>query len=327
MLRLHFGRYFLFTCVAGAILAGCGGSRDQAALPGMLPSSLASGATGDLLYVAHGVTKGSNYYGVLSVLTFPGGKPVATIALAGFGTGTCSDASGNVWVIVGHREGKRYEYNAYEYARGGTTPIAKIFVRRSGDQATGCAVDPTTGNLAVLTGFYGAAHIDVWAGAREGKPKRYPINFSPIACAYDASGDLFIDGYVGSTVFFELDELAAGADSAHYVKTSFFQFPGGIQWDGEYLGVLSGTVLYRLTVSGYVAHVAGKVDLAKAASASPVAIADRSIAANSGGYGHILALWNYPAGGKPAKRLARLENGARGLTISARSTEQRRESP
>jgi N-methylhydantoinase B/oxoprolinase/acetone carboxylase alpha subunit len=93
------------------------------------------------------------------------------------------------------------------------------------------------------------------------------------------------------------------------------------------LGVLSGKVLYRLTVSGYVAHVAGKVDLAKVEQATPIAIVDRSIAANSGGYGHILSLWNYPAGGKAAKHLARFEYGARGLTISARSTGQRRESP
>ena len=330
MLRLYFGCCLLFACVAGTMLAGCEGSRDLVASPGMLPSSIASGANGDLLYVAHGEKTGSSYFGILSVLTLHRGKPVATITLPGFGTGTCADASGNVWVVVGRKARKQYEYDAFEYARGGTTPIAKIVIPRTGGVTTGCAVDPTTGNLAVLTGFYqgsAPAHIDVWAGARESKPKRYPIDFSPIACGYDASGNLFIDGYVGSTVFFELDELPAGGSSTQHVKTSFYQFPGGIQWDGKYLGVLSGTVLYRLTVSGYVAHVAGKVDLAKAEAGSPVAIAGRSIAANNGGYGNGLSLWRYPAGGKPAKHLAHLEYPARGLTVSPRSMEQGRESP
>ena len=92
MLRLCFGRYLLFSCVAGAMLAACGSSRDKLAFPEMLPSSIAYRASGDLLYVAHGEKMGSSYFGVLSVLTFPRGKPVATITLPGFGTGTCSDA-------------------------------------------------------------------------------------------------------------------------------------------------------------------------------------------------------------------------------------------
>jgi hypothetical protein len=269
---------------------------------------------------------------VLSVLTFPGGKPVATINLPGsFATAACADTSGNVWVVVGHKSGNHNEYTAYEYARGGTMPIAKILILRAGDLTTGCAVDPTTGNLAVLTGFYegsGPAHVDVWAGAHDGKPKRYPIDFSPIACGYDASGNLFIDGYVGSTVFFELDELPASGNSVQHVTTTgLYEYPGGVQWDGKYLGVVSGKVLYRFTVSGHVAHVAGKVDLAKVEYGTPIAIADGSIAANSGSYGRVLALWNYPAGGKPAKHLASFEYGARGLTVSARSMGQRRESP
>ncbi|MGA8099073.1 MAG: hypothetical protein WB810_10480 [Candidatus Cybelea sp.] len=323
MIRLRFGRYAL---IAGAVtmLTGCGAGREQSALPGVPGNEAAQRAAGgDLLYVAHVEKKEtSRYQGVLSVMTFPHGKTVATIALPDFATGTCADTSDDVWVVA--------EHYAYEYARGGTTPIAKIHITHTGKTTTGCAVDPTTGNLAVLTGFYeGSApsHIDVWPGAHEGKPVRYPITFSPIACAYDGSGNLFVDGYVGSTVFFELSELPKGSDSTKNIQTKLYEFPGGVQWDGKYLAVFSGPVLYRISVSGSVARVVSKYRPRHVYSGTPLAIADGSMVADSGGNGTNVSLWHYPGGGKATKRLTSLEYAARGLTISAGSSPQHNEAP
>ncbi|MGB8909563.1 MAG: hypothetical protein WCC84_12540 [Candidatus Cybelea sp.] len=317
MMRLRFGQYALIAS-AVAMLTGCAGAREQSPAPG-LPAG-ASRASGDLLYVAHvGEPRPHHYRGIFTVLTFPQGQAVAKIVLPGIATGSCSDASGNVWVVVFH--GRRHD--AYEYAPGRPNPIAKIYIPHTGRITTGCAVDPTTGDLAVLTGFYeGSApsHIDVWAGAHEGKPVSYPITFSPIACAYDASGNLFVDGYVGSTVFFELVELPKDSNSIKNIKTGLYDFPGGVQWDGEYLAVFSGPVLYRMSVSGSAAHIVSRYRPRKVYPGTPLAIADGSMVAESGGYGDDVSLWQYPGGGKATKRLARFEYAARGLTISAGSS-------
>ncbi len=56
----------------------------------------------------------------------------------------CSDKSGNIWVNSGSRNGAEM----LEYAPGGTQPIAELFSY----PPTGCAVDPDSGDLAVVTG-------------------------------------------------------------------------------------------------------------------------------------------------------------------------------
>ncbi|MFZ0032351.1 MAG: hypothetical protein WAK84_10805 [Candidatus Cybelea sp.] len=326
MMMLRFGRFALVAS-AVAMSTGCGGTRGQTTVPGLPSYVAASRVSGDLLYVAHTEKLGANRYrGLLSVLTFPQGKPVTTIDLPGLPTGSCADAFGNLWVVAfhGHRHG------AYEYAPGGTSPISTIYIPHTGGTTTSCAVDPTTGNLAVLSGFYegGApSHIDIWPGGRAGKPISYPIKSSPIACGYDASGNLFVDGYVGSTVIFQLFELPKGSDSIEYIKSGLYNFPGGIQWDGEYLAVFSGPVLYRLSVSGSVAHIVKTYRPRHAHSETPLAIADGFMVADSGGYGNGVLLWRYPGGGKATKRLAHLEYGARGLTVTAGSSPRHDESP
>src|SRR6202042_651602 len=97
---------------------------------------------GDLVYI-------SSYANAVYVYSYPAGPLVGT--LTGFNNpiGLCSDAKGNVWVT--NASGG----NIVEYAHGGTSPIATL--QDSGQTPEDCAVDPTTGNLAVADLYSNAA--------------------------------------------------------------------------------------------------------------------------------------------------------------------------
>lgn len=90
----------------------------------------------DLLYVS---TSGG-----VAVYSYPAAVLVGTLSLLS-PAGLCADNAGNVW-ITGNQQ-------IFEYAHGGSQPIATL--DDSGYSSKGCAVDPTTGDLAV-TNFVGA---------------------------------------------------------------------------------------------------------------------------------------------------------------------------
>jgi hypothetical protein len=314
-----------------AALAGCNGLQGQTGAP-VPPAPFAGreaavgvrAASGDLLYVAHAKKIGTTYRPLLSVLTFPGGKHVATITLDGFAAGVCSDRKGNVWVV----EDQSPAWNAYEFAHGGTKPIAELHITDAHDLAGDCAVDPTTGNLAILTGFYegsspSAAAVEVWADAK-GKPTRYPVDTTPVGCAYDDHGNLFLDGYVGDTVIFELGELAKGSSSLTQiaVKNGPEWLPGGVAWDGKYVDVVSeaqhyAAAVFRIRVSGKTGDIVGVVHPTKMYYVAWFALKDGMLVANGGAKGQSVSLWSYPGGGKRSAILARYPVTVRGLAISA----------
>ncbi len=251
--------------------------------------------------------------------------PAAAAALL-FGCGggaECSDASGNVWEI--EAAGKRHI--AYEFPHGGTTPLAKIRIPRADGFTAGCAVDRTTGNLAVLAGSYNGSgtesKAEVFAGAQPGKPAVFPIPFQVYAGGYDDRGNLFIDGYVGSTVEFEFAELPKGGKSfeaIHFDKNADW-YPGGVVWDGKYIDVVTqgaarSPSIYRVTVSGRVGHVEGIVHLKRLYFVSLFDMKGGLVAGMSGNAGETISEWPFPGGGKAMKRLANYASAPRGLTIS-----------
>jgi hypothetical protein len=177
-----------------ALLSGCGGSNGLPVAPSSSGASRQSGAvaphatSGDLLYVANKHPSDG-----VSVLTFPEGKLVATIKQIAAVRGICSDTSGNVWMTTSGTGS--HPFHAYKFRHGGTKPVEALNTRRD---AYGCAVDPTTGNLAVIS--YGGSSdgtVEIWRGARTGRPAVYYIGFGPDACAYDDNGDLLVDGLGG----------------------------------------------------------------------------------------------------------------------------------
>lgn len=324
MITVRWDRPIVAFVVALGLLAGC------AAPAPPTPSAAAAAApsraekSSPLLYTVS-VAKGSTgYYDALSAYDFPSGKLRSTIRLGGAATGLCSDAAGNVWVVV--EANKRFD--AYEYPHGGTTPIATLHIEKSGGSVGDCAVDPTTGDLAVMTGFFGGSSVttkaEIWRGAR-GKPTFYPIDFEPNACAYDGAGDLFVDGYVGSTVAFELAELVKGGSSfgprIGLNKAGGF-YPGGLAWDGTYLDIaMRGSAqakpaLYRLSVHGSKVHFVDTVELNRLWFMAFVAFQGGLVAGMSGESGQSVSTWLYPQGGKVVTKIAHYDYQPRGVTIS-----------
>lgn len=312
----------LLAAVVGA--GGCGGSLAQGGLGAPQQAHMASGTGGDLLYVAHAQGEGSRATGFVTFYTFPQGQKVATISGIGFPSGVCADSSGNVWVLAVLQN----VWSAYEYAHGSTAPVARIRIRNP-NVAAGCAVDPTSGDLAIFTGVKGQGVrrplVEIWRGAREGKPARYPLKFTPVAGTYDASGNLFVDGYLGGNQQFDFAELAKGSNAFAMVKIDkHTEFPGGVEWDGRYVTVETGglgrnrPVVFRLTVSGNHATVVGITHPAHIHFESPFVVADGFLAAVSGGNGRRVSLWSYPDGGEPTE-IAHFAYTPRGLAVSRAS--------
>ncbi len=317
-------------CIGILLLGGCAGQRSNAPIiptgAFVSPAANAAARSGDLLYIAHNERMENGHYrGVLSFFTFPQGEAVQDVTTPGIVLAACSDASGNVWAIVS----KQKRWNAYEYAHGGTMPIASIDIPPP-RPVSGCAVDPTTGNFAVTTGAYqGSGHYgkaDVWVGGRNGKPARYTVPFTPTACAYDGAGNLFVDGWIGSTVFFDLAELAEGGNAFATVKLnkSPYLYPGGMAWDGRYLAIVdyagrrTGN-LWRIKISGSNGTVVGISDLERLYSFSVLAVKGGIAVGTTRNDGDAVALWRYPSGGKAIKTITQYAQPTHGVTISVGS--------
>jgi hypothetical protein len=290
--------------LAALSLAACSGTGSgTTALPTAMRASATRGepgARGDLLYVQ---SDGSAE--TVDILSYPQGKPVNEISGIGPVWGMCADTSGNVWVVT-------LDDTVYEFAHGGTSPIAQVTVPNTW-LATGCAVDPTTGDLAVINydGPNGSS-VDVWS-SYQGSPKVYSTAFFPWAVTYDGSGDLFADGSNNSTSnVFRLAELATGQSGFQAIQLDkVADWPGGLQWDGKHLVLGTGgrsltQRTYQIAVSGSSATVVRTLHFAHMAKQPWMSwIHGDTIISDEGAHqGFQLAFWHYPQHGKPYEVLA-----------------------
>src|SRR5580698_875840 len=252
MKSLGLSRHALVIIAAAEMLAGCGGSQPPIGAPGVIPQSravathanrggswmLPDAKSKDLLYVG-------DIYDV-TVYSYPQGKLEGR--LNGFYEigGECVDAKGDVFV-VNTLGGK-----IVEYAHGGKKPIQTL--RATGYEPADCAIDPTTGNLAVtIFGGASSGELAIYQDAK-GTPTLYTdpdfLNYG--YCGYDDNGNLFIDGgNEDHAVVFA--ELAKGASSfLNLTLDQSFNDTGAIQWDGKYLDVgdQNTSNIYRFSISG-----------------------------------------------------------------------------
>lgn len=310
-----FRRFALHTCVAAALLGGCGGSQPPISPPGagvqtaaiathaahghswILPEAkgddllLPEAKTGDLLYVAGGC-------GSTCIVAYPSGELVGSTS--GLGTfGACGDGKGNVFIADGAA--------IDEYAHGGTTPINTFALP---GRAYSCGVDPQSGNLAVAyVDLSGNSGVAVFPNAQE-SPSYYPADFLPVYCGYDNNGNLFITGE-GEHGDPAMAEFAKGSQSLSPVSISPSPngFAGQVQWDGKHLtleviGVKKGVVLERLKVSGSTATVIGTTKVKGVTRTAEASWIQGDLifipygVFGEGPYANKIGVWKYPRGGK-----------------------------
>jgi hypothetical protein len=279
------GTHYAFSIgTAAALLAGCGGSQLPIGAPGTMPQSalsravapwmrrfvqddrvatidrgrtswIAPGAsTQNLLYVSNGGADDVYLY------SYPTGKSAGKLKGFKHPAGVCTDKAGDVWIVDSGSS------KILEYAHGGQAPKATLTDAGALDPL-GCSVDSTTGNLAVtdLGSPSGGGGVWIYTGAK-GTPKEYQLHAMQFAyfCGYDDKGNLFVDG-LGSSYGFAFAELATGGRALESITLSQgVGFPGGVQWDGEYITIgdqiyqnQHQSAIYQVSISGSTGTIQG----------------------------------------------------------------------
>jgi hypothetical protein len=272
---------------------------------------LSAAKNADLLYVSD-----SDRPGYLLAFSYPKGELVGQVTVPSpYPAGLCSDGAGNVFVATLGSVSQSY---VYEYAHGGTQPIATL---TDPGQAYSCAIDPVTGNLAVTnylsTGgsqkYYGDVAIFLHA---EGSPSTY---FNPAIsfynyCAYDDKGNLYVDGSASTAT---IGKLPVGDGSFSNITLTEDIEPLSMQWTGARLVVSSLThvqskhgpqPIYEIQVSGTNGVVTGPVLLHSPHDMNPYGGVQFWLQGHTligpdraRGGNRFLNFWRYPAGGWPKK--------------------------
>lgn len=280
--------------VAAALLAGCAGGSQLGLSPiqQTAPPPLALGRSwmateaknADLVYVG-------GYYGspAVSAFTYPGLKYVYSIS--GVTGALCAAKAGNWWVVASGAD------KVLEYAHGGTTPLKTLSI--AGEPA-GCAVDPTTGDLAVT--LLGTGDVVVFTGGSGFGSTIADDLSSSYFDGYDNQGDLFVDGITPSDTY-GVVELPKGSSTFESIKLSHtLEFPGGIQWYDRYLAVgdQEAGVIYHFAIHGTNAKEIGTTELGGSSDVVQFDIQKPYVIGADAGNADV-ALWKYPAGGSPEK--------------------------
>jgi hypothetical protein len=233
--------------------------------------------------------------------------------------GLCSDESGDVYVLFGAI--------IYVYAHGATKPSGTLTDPGTG---TSCAVDPTTGNLAVSNRGYlyeESGSIAIYANAR-GTPTVYvdPEVYFPSECAYDNACNLVVNGFgeQDESPHF-LAELPSGSSTFTNITLNGV-FGPAVHWDGQYITLNDAyphnNVINRVQVSDSAVTVIGTTTLNRPGPLRGI-YGDYWIqGATIIKTGWSSGLWNYPKGGRPVERYFpnRAQPHLGGVTVSVASS-------
>ena len=269
--------------------------------------------TQDLLYISDLQANDVHVY------SYPQGKVVGKLTGLYYPDGECTDKKGDIWIV--NNQGSDNGEDAVEYRHGGTKPIATV--HDGGVYDVGCSVDPVTGNLAVTASeaveSTGPGNLAIFVHGR-GNPKYDldPAFYYYFYCAYDDKGNLYIVG-AASDLAFEFAELPKGGKKFKNItlKGATINFPGNVQWDGKYVAIgeqeyqIVGSppywdsAIYRTTGTG--GKIVGVTPLTLSHDVSGYWIDGKTVIGPSslgnGKDGGFVGFWNYPAGGKPTKKL------------------------
>lgn len=297
-----------------AALAACGYPSAQLPLaPGAEHAaswmSPAAASAGSLLYISD--AQAFDVY----VYTFPELK--LTGVLTGFDRpeGECSDAKGDVWITNNQGE------DILRYHHGGTK-VVSVLTDPLGFPA-GCAIDPSTGDLAVtnLFDFSGNGGVLIYKKA-VGTPRAYtnPRQVYYYLDGYDDKGNLYVSGKSSSGAY-SLSVLAHGkhAMSTVSINGAKLVFPGTVVWTGSSLLLgdqrcrhVKTSCLYEAVVAQTTARIKRRIPLAGSCDVAQVAIDKTRLAGGDfwrcGGDGrNSTDVWSYPRGGHPVKTVTGIE--------------------
>jgi hypothetical protein len=321
--------YTLCCCVAAAMLAGCAGSQPPIGAPDAMPqaSTLAAHADrdtswmlpeakrDDLLYVTG---SDDNIY----VFAYPTGKLVGEFRPPNYAPQfLCADSKGDVFVPVAFIS---TEPIIYEYAHGGTKPIATLTAPYTGTGALACSVDPVTGDLAVSV----ASGIEIFKGAR-GNPTLIQSPDVIFDCAYSEDGDLFASPWQsrGGSKFLYM--LGRSGSSFGTVTLNEGLDAVSIQWvDGKLVvaalhhGSRGPQEIYQIRISGSRGTVGAPIDLDSRGDRKPGRVqfwitGKTLVEPDHPPRNHgLLNFWRFPQGGEPTKTLIVHPDRFYGLTFS-----------
>jgi len=318
-MRIQSLRFALTTCVAAASLAACGGSQPPIGAPAAMPQSGAIAAQRDrggswmlpeakssaLLYASDSKND------AVVVYSYPAAKQLGE--LKGFPAepgGLCSGASGDIFVTTQGSKGSQGQSFVYEYAHGATSPIATL---SDPGQASGCAVDPSSGNLAVANYFgpsEAVGEIAVYQDAK-GTPTTYrpPVSTRFLFCTYDDAGNLF-----ASEPGQDIAELPNGGNALTQIELSKDIDSDSIQWVGKRLliaeltGPNGANSLYPVRVSGSTGTVYSPITLSsgdRSAAGFVQFLVQKNTIIGAGrryqSVNGLLQFWKYPQGGLTTK--------------------------
>jgi DNA-binding beta-propeller fold protein YncE len=287
-------------CAFPALLLGCAQGAApvaHAAAPQLQPPKVKRA----ILYISSETT--ASVY----LFDYPKGRLVRTIIGFYAPAGLCSDANGDVWVT----DTDTYTGTGYldEYAPGGKSPIATL--EDPGNSPRACAVDPTTGNLAVADS---QNNIAIYPGA-QAPPTYYAtagLVEKPTTITYDAAGNAYFAGASRQAAW-----LPTGASEvmSFSMKPSPRKF-GPLRWDGQYLTLLTRTGEYgevwRYELLGGSAKRVGSIEVD--CCMGDYAIVDSILAATLPVFNSV-SVTRYPAGGKAFLGIANVEDPS-GIAIS-----------
>lgn len=329
-MKATFSRAIMIGVAAGILLAGCGGLQVPVGTAREVPENYSSAdadrggswmaleaKSEDLLYVSE--------FSEVVVYSYPQLKRVGTLRGFDSTVGLCVDGKGDVFAT------NQIPARVFEFAHGGTKRIAtlKIGIHQGRDDLlpVSCAVDPTTGDLAVA-GF--SKHINVFKNAR-GKPLLYTDShfYFLQSCGYDPYGDLFIAGWKSSKAKPGFAELSKGSHKVININLDTPIYPdGGVQWDGKHVAVFAfdppkhgDPVIYQFAINGTEGTKVGTTRLgAPSYLISQFFIFGKNLIApnwygRSDQYFDVL-FFNYPAGGTPYMTISKQVYKPRGVVIS-----------
>ncbi len=291
------------------ILVGCAGAQAQITVPTLVHRSAATASetkSEALLYITTA--------DIIWIFSFPRTKFVASFSVYG-AENPCADED-HVFVPQYGPD------DIVEYAHGGTEPIATL--EDAGQDPFSCAVDPTSGTIAVTN--YGNAtrpgNVALYIRAQN-VPVIYsdPDIYYYWFCGYDDKGNLFVDGisHNGTALFAELP--AGGRTFTDITLSERIKDPGSVQWDGNYMTIADEPAhsIDRLDFSGSTGTIVGTTRLSgwRSRRGEQSWIAGNTVVVPTDRYQlKHLGFWSYPLGGRFTKTLSRFP-AIRGVTVSA----------